>query len=322
MKNLLLPLFVLIYAFAGAQSVDSAQLMKDVSILSSDKMEGRMVGTKGSREAQLYIIQRFEQIGLEKKNNTYEQSFFFSNNGERIMGTNIMGYLPGKLNDWIVISAHYDHLGIAKNPVNGDSIYNGADDNASGVAGLLAIASYFKQHRPQHNLLFVAFDAEEEGLQGSKAFIDQSKDIIKNIRLNINMDMISHSSAHELYACGTHQFPKLKPFLEKADSNANAKLLLGHDDPNQGKDNWVNQSDQGSFYAVGIPFIYFGVEDHPDYHRVTDEFKTITPAFFYGAVQLIIKATQNLDRYMGVYVPPRSKWIMQEKKGPATTGTH
>jgi hypothetical protein len=97
--------------------------------------------------------------------------------------------------------------------------------------------------------------------------------------------------------------------------------LFGHDDPGQGDENWINQSDQGSFYAEGIPFIYFGVEDHPDYHRVSDSFETITPAFFYGAVQLIIKATQNLDLYMGVKVPPRSKWIMRGKADTSISGS-
>lgn len=311
MKNLIV-FFIL---FTGvcqsrAQIVDSAQLMRDVSILSSDKMNGRKVGTPGSRRAQLYLIRRFTQIGIKKRFDTYEQPFFFTREGKRVMGTNLIGYIPGKRSDWIVISAHYDHLGSASPPVNGDSIYNGADDNASGLAGLLAIAGYFKQHPPQNNLLFVAFDAEEEGLQGSKAFVEHSKDFLKHVRLNINMDMISHSSRHELYACGTHQFPELKPYIEKAGTNQYAKILFGHDDPKLKDDDWVNQSDQASFYAAGISFIYFGVEDHPNYHRVTDELDTITPAFFYGAVQLIIKATQNLDSYLHVKIPPRSKWIM------------
>lgn len=312
MKKFLLLLSMWLYVrSAAAQSVDSLQLMQDVKTLSADKMQGRKTGTPASREAQLYIIRRFEEIGLQKRFDTYEQSFFFPDHGRRIMGTNIMGYLPGKSSGWIVISAHYDHLGTTTHAVNGDSVFNGADDNASGVAGLLAIARYFKQHPPNHHVLFVAFDAEEEGLQGSKAFVAQAGNLLKDVRLNINMDMISHSKAHELYACGTRQFPRLKPFIEKTGSNRYAKILFGHDDPANSKDNWVNQSDQGSFYAAGIPFIYFGVEDHPDYHQLSDTFSTITPDFFYGAVQLIISAAHNLDQYMDVKVPPRSKWIMQ-----------
>lgn len=307
--------------FSCAQHVDSAQLMEDVRILSSDSMEGRQTGQQGNRRARYYLLRRFADIGLQKLSRTYEQPFSFAQDGQVIRGTNIAGYIPGGRKDWIVISAHYDHLGIASKAVNGDSIYNGADDNASGVAGLLAIAAYFKRHPPQHNLLFIAFDAEEEGLQGSKAFIAGSKDFLKGVRLNINMDMISHSTKHELYACGTRQFPRLKPYLEKAGQNAYARILFGHDDPRQGSDNWIYQSDQGSFYEAGIPFLYFGVEDHPDYHKVTDEFDTITPAFFYGAVQLILGATRNLDLYMDIKVPPASRWIMPGKSRAPATGT-
>lgn len=312
MRNTVILLIILLSGIvADAQPVDSLQLMNDVKKLSSNEMQGRKVGTKGSRKAQLYIIRRFEHIGLEQLYGTYEQPFFFSNQGRRIMGTNLIGYLKGKEDSWIIISAHYDHLGIRSEPVNGDSIYNGADDNASGVAGLLAIAAYFKKHSPQHNLLFVAFDAEEEGLQGSRVFVQTTGDLLKKVKLNLNMDMISHSKKHELYACGTRQFSRLKPLLQQADSDREITLRFGHDDPAAPKDNWVNQSDQGSFYRAGIPFIYFGVEDHPDYHRVTDEFKTITPSFFYHAVRVIIRAAVNLDHYGYLKLPPRNKWIMK-----------
>lgn len=314
-----IPFFAFLASFffvnIQAQStVDSLQLMLDVQKLSSDKMQGRKTGTKGNRLAQFYIENRFKEIGLKPLNNTYEQSFFFTDDGKKIMGTNLTGYIEGKTDSWIVISAHYDHLGIAKNAENGDSIYNGADDNASGIAGLLAIAAYFKENPPHHNLLFIAFDGEEEGLQGSKAFVAHADSLLKKIKLVINMDMISHSAKNELYACGTHQFPKLKPYLESAAKESQIKLLFGHDKPEDGHDNWVNQSDQGSFYAAGMPFIYFGVEDHPDYHQLSDEFNTIKPSFFYPAVETILQAVKNLDRYLGVElkIPPRSKWIMEK----------
>lgn len=302
------------YSVTAQSTVDSMQLMQDVKTLSSDKMEGRKTGTKGNRMAQFYIKKRFQQIGLEKRFQTYELSFFFNVHGKKIMGTNLMGYIKGTTHSWIVISAHYDHLGISKHPVNGDSIYNGADDNASGIAGLLALASYFKKHPPRHNLFFVAFDAEEEGLKGSQTFINQSKDFLQKIKLNINMDMISHSTRNELYACGTHQFPKLKPYLQSAGKDSKIKLMFGHDRKEGGSQDWVNQSDQSSFYAAGIPFIYFGVEDHPDYHKVTDEFSTITPSFFYHATETILQAIKKIDQNLEAQlkVPPRSKWIMKD----------
>lgn len=315
MKTVLLSFIVFLacYSHSFAQvHVDSLQLMKDVKILSSDKMMGRKAGTRGNRKAQFYIKKRFEEIGLKKMYNTYEQSFFFEHEGKKIMGTNLIGYLSGTTNSWIVISAHYDHLGIGK-PVNGDSVYNGADDNASGVAGLLALAQYFKTHPPRHNLLFVTFDAEEEGLQGSKVFVSHSKELLPKIKLNINMDMISHSTSSELYACGTYLFPKLKPYLQSAGEKSKIRLLFGHDGQNPDEANWVNQSDQGSFYAAGIPFIYFGVEDHPDYHQVSDSFATITPSFFYQTVQTILTATEKIDQYLGIKlkIPSQNNRIMK-----------
>ncbi len=319
MKTALLSLCIALFLYLPTYAqppVDSLQLMKDVKVLSSDKMMGRKVGTRGSRKAQFYIKKRFEQLGLKKLFNTYEQPFFFENKkGQKIMGTNLMGSLKGDTDTWIIISAHYDHLGVGE-AVNGDSIYNGADDNASGIAGLLAVAKYFKDHPPRHNLLFVAFDAEEEGLQGANSFVSHAKGLLGKIKLDINMDMISHSRSNELYACGTYQFPQLKPYLESAGKKSKIDLKFGHDGQNPGEANWVNQSDQAAFYAAGIPFIYFGVEDHPDYHTVSDAFKTITPSFFYHAVQTIIGAVENLDQYLGVQlkIPPRDKWIMQEEK--------
>src|SRR5699024_2918898 len=169
MKAIVFILFsVFCWSICGAQGmVDSVQLLKDVEVLSANEMKGRKVGTKGNRKAQVYILQRFREIGLEKFDHTYEQPFFFyTSSSQKVMGTNLMGAISGsKDSSWIVISAHYDHLGVNDSLIQ-DSIYNGADDNASGVAGMLAIASYFKQHPPTHNLLFVAFDAEEEGLRG------------------------------------------------------------------------------------------------------------------------------------------------------------
>ena len=171
MKKLFPLLLICLAGSAAYAQIDSALLMKDLQILSSDKMEGRKTGTRGNRMAQLYLLQRFREVGIKPFNNTYEQSFFFSRGEQRIMGTNIYGYVKGNVDSFIVISAHYDHLGI-KTPANGtDSIYNGADDNASGVGALLAIAKYYKDHRPHHGLIFAAFDAEEMGLQGSKAFV-------------------------------------------------------------------------------------------------------------------------------------------------------
>lgn len=317
MKAIIFILFSVFFWYScGAQGmVDSVQLLEDVKVLSADKMKGRKVGTKGNRKAQVYILQRFKEIGLKKLDHTYEQPFFFyRSSSQKVMGTNLMGFISGsKDSSWIVISAHYDHLGVNDSLVR-DSIYNGADDNASGVAGMLAIASYFKQHPPTHNLLFIAFDAEEEGLKGSQAFIQQFSELLPKIALNINLDMISHSKSNELYVCGTHQFPNLKLYLKDIKNQSTIHLRYGHDGSNENQENWVLQSDQASFFKLGIPFVYFGVEEHPDYHAVSDSLGSITPSFFYHAVQTIGAATKRLDKYLATKIkaPPRDKWIMNE----------
>ena len=92
------------------------------------------------------------------------------------------------------------------------------------------------------------------------------------------------------------QYPNLKPYLERVQKTALVKLLFGHDDPKLGHDDWTDQSDQGSFYKVNIPFIYFGVEDHKDYHKSTDDFPTINQQFYVHAVETIVAATELFDK--------------------------
>ncbi len=275
-----------------AQSGVDEQLLKDVEILSSDAYEGRKTGTKGAEMARTYLKGRLKEIGIQSYPGltNFEQPFEFKQrNGTTVKGINLIAFVPGKSESTIVISAHYDHIGIINN-----EIFNGADDNASGTAALLKFASYYTKNRPNHSLIFAFFDAEEMGLQGAKAFVANPPLPLGQITLNINMDMISHNDKQELYAAGTFKYPQLKPFL--VTTNPNIRLLLGHDDPKLGSDDWTNQSDQGAFNAKNIPFIYFGVEDHKDYHKATDEFKNINKAFFNDAASVILEVIQNIDK--------------------------
>jgi Zn-dependent M28 family amino/carboxypeptidase len=279
-------------ASAAVNTPADSLLLKDLQILSSNTYEGRKTGTKGAALARNYIAGRFKEIGIKSYNElpNYEQAFSFeTGNGKTVDAKNIIGYILGKSDTTIVISAHYDHLGIIKNEV-----YNGADDNASGVAGLLKIATYFAKHKPNNTLIFAAFDAEEMGLQGAKAFVADPPIALSKIKLNINMDMIGHNDKGELYACGTYKYPGLKKYF--ITSNPNVKVLFGHDDPAQGHDNWTNQSDQGAFNQKNIPFIYFGVEDHKDYHKASDEYDNINKAFFIGAADSILEIVINIDK--------------------------
>lgn len=267
------------------------QLLSDVEILSSDSYQGRKTDTKGAEMARAYLNKRFTVIGLKpfQQLQGYEQSFSFKTGKGTVKGKNMIGYIEGKSGEVIVISAHYDHIGIINN-----EIYNGADDNASGVAALLKFATYFEQHKPQHTLVFAAFDAEEMGLQGAKAFVANPPLSIDKIKLNINMDMISHNDKGELYACGTFKYPELKKYFYT--TNPNLKVLFGHDDPKSGHDNWTNQSDHSAFNDKNIPFIYFGVEDHKDYHKASDEYKNINKTFFTDAAKSILEIIINIDK--------------------------
>ena len=171
---------------------------------------------------------------------------------------------------YIVVTAHYDHVGIGR-PVDGDSIYNGADDNASGTAALVALAKWFVANPPRHTIVFAAVDGEERGMGGSRHFVNAPTVPLEQILLNINMDMIGRNVKNELYAAGPGKYPQLRPTVEAVIRCAPLTLLIGHDTPAAGPGNdWTAQSDQASFHAKGIPFIYFGEEDHPDYHKPSD----------------------------------------------------
>lgn len=277
------------------ESVDTRQLLSDTEYLSSDALAGRKTGTEGNRLAQEFIKDRFVSVGLKPAGDSYEQIFEHVNSrsGEEFENAvNLIGIIEGTAGneDYIVITAHYDHLG-----VRGEDIYNGADDNASGTAGILAIAEYFSNQKPENNLLFIAFDAEEQGLAGAYHFVESPTVSLSQIALNINLDMISTNFQNELYAVGTYHYPYLKPLVEEATADAPINVLFGYDS-NDWSQNWTLASDHGPFHLKGIPFIYFGVEDHEHYHQPSDVFENINEEFFIQSVETIIGVIQNLDR--------------------------
>jgi len=294
----------------GSGNLDK-QLLKDVEILSSDAYQGRKTGTKGAEMARAYIIERFQKLGLKSypQNVNYAQEFTFnSRGGAKVNGTNIIGYIPGKGTNVIVVSAHYDHLGVLK-----DEVFNGADDNASGTAGLMKIAAYFAKNKPNNTIIFAAFDAEEMGLQGAKAFVANPPVNINTIAIDLNMDMISHSDRGELYVAGTFKYPNLKKHVDT--TRKDIKIILGHDDPQLGHDDWTNQSDQGAFNAKNIPFLYFGVEDHKDYHKATDEYSTITKQFFSNAANAVLEVVKSVDRQSSLQQSLKDKMLMMDSPG-------
>jgi Zn-dependent M28 family amino/carboxypeptidase len=292
MKKLTFVLLILSNYSIYAQKIDRNTLLNDVQTLSSDSFEGRKTGSAGNFKAADYITNRFDKIGLKSYNENYKHPFIIRNRrNEQIKGINLIGYIKGKSEKVIIISAHYDHVGI-----NNSEIFNGADDNASGVAAILASAKYFSENKPNNTLLFIAFDAEEMGLQGAYSFLNNpplSKELIK---LNINLDMVSHNDKSELYAAGTFKTPAIKDIIQHADHQTGISIKFGHDQPDMGKDDWTMQSDHGPFAKENIPFLYFGVEDHVDYHKPSDDFENINPNFFYSASTAILKSIISLDK--------------------------
>lgn len=284
---------------AHAKRINAEQLLADARTLADDRMQGREAGTEGGAKARAYLLGRLKETGIKPlSGDSFEQPFDFKTRaGEARRGVNLVGHVKGRdeSGKLIVVTAHYDHLG-----VRGGQIYNGADDNASGTAALLAMAAHFNREQPRHTIVFAALDAEEHGLQGAAALVKRMSEEKRVVALNVNMDMVGHGEKGELYAAGTYHTPALKPLLEGVAKGAPVKLLLGHDRPEQGQDDWTRQSDHYQFHRAGIPFIYFGVEDHKDYHKPTDTFSTLTQDFFVRAAETILEAVrtfdENLDR--------------------------
>lgn len=286
-------------------------LLADLKELSSDSYEGRGFSTPGNYKAQEYIAKRFQEISvnpylesgfIQKFEQTLskrrrQRLFPIQNPGKdysnvpdtTVIGGNVIAKIQGKSNKAIVITSHLDHLGKR----NGE-IYNGADDDASGTCAIITMAEYFKNSNPNYTLIFAAVDGEEVGSYGAEYFVANHPNVEENIVLNINMDMIAHNDKKELFAAGTYHYPQLKSQLQNLESSIS--LLLGHDNPkDKSKDDWTYSSDHRVFHKRQIPFIYFGVEDHEDYHKPTDTFENINQEFYIEAVKLITKLIERYD---------------------------
>lgn len=297
MKHLLTLSFLHLVLLLAAQPAEISKdsLMAHVRFLAADEMEGRKTGTPGNKAAARYILDRFDAYGLTAAGEEgYLQPFqFYSRFSKKAYsGTNLLAMVKGTAfpDSFIVVSAHYDHVG-----TKDGEVYNGADDNASGVGALLELARYFKVHPTPYSLLFAAFDAEELGLRGAKHFVDEPTVALEHIHLNINLDMIGRNEKEEIYICGTGHYPELRPSMERLAKSSSILVSFGHEAPSPSPaDDWTFASDHGVFHKKAIPFLYFGVEDHPDYHQPTDDVERIMPDFYKAVTQLLLKTVSNL----------------------------
>lgn len=273
------------------------QLMARLSALSADSMEGRLAGSAGGARARAWIERELVAIGVAPLAPSYTQPVKVRSRGgaaSDTLGANVIARIPGRNATLpaIVLSAHYDHLGVR----NGE-VFNGADDDASGCIAILTLAERVKQQGLEHDLIVVFFDGEESGLQGAKAFVANPPVPLNRIAIDINLDMVGRQDAGALWVSGLSHNPFLRSAVAAAVPMSQVKILLGHDTKDlKPGDDWTNSSDHGAFHAKGIPFLYLGVEDHPDYHKAGDEANRIDPAFYRGAVDFAEQLLRSVDR--------------------------
>lgn len=285
-------------AAPAGPTASQQQWLDDIRTLSADAMQGRDTGSPGGEMARNYIVGRLEALGVAPspmgRLQPWEMQGRTRSGPKTYNGTNILGVIPGTRvgGRWIVVSAHYDHVG-----VNEGQIYNGADDNASGVATMLALAAELKRQAPEHGVIIVAFDGEERGLLGAKHFVEAPPVPLETIAMNLNFDMTARAETDgKLWVTGTYQNPQFRPILEGIPANGAVALAFGKDTPQDtGEDNWVDSSDHAPFYHAQVPFLYLGVNYHPDYHRPSDDFDKITPSVFISATELAIASFRTLD---------------------------
>lgn len=281
MKSLLVVLFLALMTSCQTKTAKVVSMKDDVYVLASDEYEGRETGTKGEQEAAEYISKRFKDLGLQPKGtNGFYQTFSFKPKTDphsevafvtmaedsTITGTNILGFIDNKAENTIIIGAHYDHLGFGSEGSlyrgKEKAIHNGADDNASGVAVMLDLASKLKNTNTNNNYLFMAFSGEEMGLLGSNYFVKHPTFDIKTANYMINMDMVGRLKADStmaVYGVGTS--PRLKQTLHAV--NTRFKLIEN--------ESGVGPSDHTSFYLNDIPVLHFFTGQHEDYHKPSDD---------------------------------------------------
>lgn len=300
--TIFLVVFMLSFSINGQHTFTKNQIptiKKDVFTLSTDKMEGRLVGTPGEKLAYEYIIKRYKKIGLKKAGvaNSYLQPFTAkpkvsphdtNKDTTAIIGNNVVGFLDNKAEKTVIIGAHYDHLGYGElggSLVGADKheIHNGADDNASGVAAMLALAERVKKLKlTTYNYLILAFSGEEQGLWGSSFFAKNPTIAIKNIAFMINMDMVGRLDAEKriaIYGTGTSPlWDEIIATIKVPEFKINKH------------ESGVGPSDHTSFYLQDLPVLHFFTGQHADYHKPTDDAELIN----YEGIDLVVDYLESL----------------------------
>ena len=289
-------------------SITSAELKENLYVIADDKMEGRDTGSAGQKKAGEYMIEQYKKngIGFPPALGSYYQkvpSESMKKYGETLPDSeNILAFIEGseKSNEIIVVSAHYDHVGMKKGEV-----YNGADDDGSGTVALLEIAEAFQQARkagksPKRSVLFLHVTGEEHGLLGSKYYSENPIFPLSNTVANLNIDMIGRCDKDNcgkdyVYVIGSEMLSsELKKINENANST-NTKLFLNYkyDDPNDPQRLYY-RSDHYNFAKHGIPVAFFFDGIHEDYHQPTDDPEKIDYNALQKRAQLVFATAWEL----------------------------
>ena len=264
-----------------------------INFLASDELQGREAGFHGSRVTSEYIVSLLQWMGVSPLADSYFQLFDAYRKERQKKGRlevhpdsiaklkqevhqkltmrNVLGMIPGKnTKEYVIVGAHFDHLGI--DPVlDGDQIYNGADDNASGVSAVLQIARAFlaSGQQPERNVIFAFWDGEEKGLLGSKYFV-QTCPFLSQIKGYLNFDMIGRNNKPQQPKQVVYFYTAAHPVFGDWLKEDIRKYSLQLEPDYRAWENPIGGSDNGSFAKVGIPIIWYHTDGHPDYHQPSD----------------------------------------------------
>jgi hypothetical protein len=301
----------------------------DIRYLSDDRLQGRMTGSAGADTAAAYLARRFEQVGLQPAAGGWFQSFTVAKEAPvaqsarvgGLVGRNVIGLLPGHdpnlRNEAVIVGAHYDHLGLggfgSLDPDSTGKVHNGADDNASGAAMLIQIASRLAQAPPARTVLFIAFSGEELGLLGSAYYVKQPVYPLTTTSAMINLDMVGRLRNGRLIVYGSRTAKEFPTLLDSLNWHAGFDLKAQGDG--------YGPSDQSSFYAAGRPVLHIFTDLHDDYHRTTDDWEKIDPEGFRRVtnftVGLVTAIANRPTRLTPVEVPPPSHAMGTTTSAPA-----
>lgn len=264
-----------------------------INFLASDELQGREAGFHGSRVTSEYIVSLLQWMGVSPLADCYFQPFDAYRKERQKKGRlevhpdsivklkqevhqklsmrNVLGMIPGKnTKEYVIVGAHFDHLGIDP-ALDGDQIYNGADDNASGVSAVLQIARAFlaSGQQPERNVIFAFWDGEEKGLLGSKYFV-QTCPFLSQIKGYLNFDMIGRNNKPQQPKQVVYFYTAAHPVFGDWLKEDIRKYGLQLEPDYRAWENPIGGSDNGSFAKVGIPIIWYHTDGHPDYHQPSD----------------------------------------------------